>query len=41
MKTHPTQRKECPACITIVKKPQAWIVRIVVHEHNHDISLTK
>jgi len=41
LKTHPTQRKECPTCITTVKKPQAWIVRTVVHEHNDDISPTK
>jgi len=41
LKIHLTQREKCPVCITTVKKPQAWIVRIVVHEHNHDISPTK
>jgi len=41
LKTHPIQRKECVASLTIVKKPQAWIVSIVVHDHNHDIIHTK
>jgi len=41
LKTHPTQRRQCPTSLRTVKKPQAWIVSTVVHEHNHDISPTK
>ena len=41
LKTHPIQRRQCPTSLIVVKKPQAWIVGAVVHEHNHDISPTK
>ena len=41
LKTHPTQTRQCPACLTTVKKPEAWILSTVVHDHNHDISPTK
>ena len=41
LKTHPTQTRQCPACLTVVKKPEAWILSTVVHDNNHDISPTK
>ena len=41
LKTHPTQRRQCPVSLTMVRKPQAWIVSAMVHKHNHDISPTK
>jgi len=37
----PLQRKECPASIMVTKGQQTWMITIVVHEHNHEISPTK
>ena len=41
LKTHPTQKRQCSTCLTTVNKSEAWILSIVVHNHNHDISPTK
>ena len=41
LKTHPNQRRKCLESLKAVKKPQAWIVSTMVHEHNQDISPTK
>jgi len=41
MKTLPTQRKQCPACITVVRREDKWMISNVVHEHNHDVSPSK
>jgi len=41
MKTLPTQRKQCHACIIVVRKQDKWMISSVVHEHNHDVSPSK
>jgi len=41
MKTLPTQRKQCPARMTAVRKQDMWMISSVVDEHNHDVSPTK
>ena len=41
LKSLQTQRKQCPARISGVKKEGQWYIRNVNNVHNHDLSLKK
>ena len=41
MRTLPTQTKQCPTRLTVVRNQDRWLISSVIHDHNHEVSPTK